>query len=134
MSNISYRQNIIDKIDQQIAKGKSKYGQVLEDNDLTMDEKLDHLQEELVDALFYIEHLREESNNKKEVKFREPKMVCLKIDNEHKLVNDVIAINCDLPSQLEQKEDIVYVVFNYGYITFDGVLQEIKTMEDDKNE
>ena len=61
MSNISYRQNIIDKIDQQIAKGKSKYGQVLEDNDLTMNEKLDHLQEELVDALFYIEHLREEN-------------------------------------------------------------------------
>ena len=60
MNNISYRQNIIEKIDGQIEKGKSKYGQVLEDNDLTMDEKLDHLQEELIDGLFYIEHLREE--------------------------------------------------------------------------
>ena len=60
MSNISYRQNIIEKIDHQIDKGKRKYGQVLEQNDLTMEEKLDHLQEELVDALFYIEHLREQ--------------------------------------------------------------------------
>ena len=61
VSNISYRQNIIDKIDKQIEKGINKYGQVLEDNNLTMDEKLDHHQEELIDALFYTEHLRKDN-------------------------------------------------------------------------
>ena len=64
MSNISYRQNIIDKIDKQIEKGVNKYGQKLEDNNLTRDEKLTHLQEELIDALFYIEHLREKNKIK----------------------------------------------------------------------
>ena len=67
MNNISYRQNIIDKIDKQIEKGINKYGQKLEDDDLSTDEKLNHLQEELIDALFYIEHLR---GKKEKIKWR----------------------------------------------------------------
>ena len=59
----SYRRNIIAKIDKQIAKGVNKYGQKLEKNDISMKEKLNHLEEELVDALFYIQHLKEEDNN-----------------------------------------------------------------------
>ena len=56
----NYRRNIIAKIDKQISKGINKYGQKLEENDISMKEKLNHLEEELVDALFYIQHLKEE--------------------------------------------------------------------------
>ena len=53
-----YKEQIISKMDQQIAKGKQKYGQKLEDNDLSRNEKLEHLEEELIDALFYIQDLK----------------------------------------------------------------------------
>lgn len=56
---MSHRDNIIEMIDRQILKGKSKYGQLLEDNvTLTTDQRLEHMQEELIDALMYTEHLR----------------------------------------------------------------------------
>ena len=58
-----YKEQIIAKMDQQIEKGKQKYGQKLEENDLSRDEKLEHLEEELIDALFYIQHLKGDDNN-----------------------------------------------------------------------
>lgn len=65
-----YRERILEKMDKQIMKGIDKYGMTLEENNnLDIESRLNHLTEELVDALFYIEHLQEyykisESNNK----------------------------------------------------------------------
>lgn len=43
----------------QTEKGLEKYGQRLEDNhDLTMTERLEYLEEELIDGLMYIEHIK----------------------------------------------------------------------------
>lgn len=59
MVKANYRDNIIAMIDRQRDKGLSKYGEVLEDNvTLTVDQRLEHIQEELIDALMYVEHLR----------------------------------------------------------------------------
>ena len=45
-------------MEQQQQKGLEKYGQHLEESDLTIEQKLNHLEEELIDALFYIQHLK----------------------------------------------------------------------------
>lgn len=53
-----YRNEIMRKMDAQIEKGLNKYGTTLEQNTgLSMEERLVHLQEELIDGLFYVEHL-----------------------------------------------------------------------------
>lgn len=53
-----YLENIVKKMEKQTNKGIEKYGQILEQNtELTMEERLVHLQEELIDGLFYVEHL-----------------------------------------------------------------------------
>lgn len=44
--------------DKQRAKGMATYGQGLEDNPLAMEERLTYLQEELIDGLMYIEHIK----------------------------------------------------------------------------
>lgn len=55
----TYRDAVIARLDKQINKGKNKYGMTLEDNtELTMVERQDHLAEELIDGLQYIEHLK----------------------------------------------------------------------------
>ncbi len=44
----------------QTEKGIRKYGQRLEDNgDLSMMQRLEYLEEELIDALMYIEHIKQ---------------------------------------------------------------------------
>lgn len=53
-----YKEKIIEMLDKQINKGQRKYGLYLEENDLTFDERLDHLSEELIDGLQYIQHLK----------------------------------------------------------------------------
>lgn len=54
-----YRAAIVALIDRQREKGLSKYGQTLEENTtLTACQRIDHAQEELVDALQYLEHLK----------------------------------------------------------------------------
>jgi len=59
-----YRRRIIERLDQQIDKGKSKYGYQLQDNvELTFKERTEHLSEELTDGLQYIEHLKELRRN-----------------------------------------------------------------------
>lgn len=56
---MSYRDNIIKMLDGQIMKGQSKYGLLLEDNiTLTAAQRIEHIQEELIDALMCTEHLR----------------------------------------------------------------------------
>jgi NTP pyrophosphatase (non-canonical NTP hydrolase) len=56
----NYRDAIVAMIDKQRAKGLEKYGQTLEDNTtLTNCQRIEHAQEELVDALQYLEHLKQ---------------------------------------------------------------------------
>lgn len=55
-----YRDNILKLMEKQRAKGITKYGSVLEDNrTLSISQRIDHLEEELIDALMYCEHIRE---------------------------------------------------------------------------
>lgn len=56
----AYRAAIVRLIDRQRAKGMDKYGQTLEENTtLTTEQRIEHAQEELVDALQYLEHLKQ---------------------------------------------------------------------------
>lgn len=62
---MSYRENIAGMIDSQIKKGLETYGCTLEDNRaLNVDARIKHLQEELVDSLFYTEHIKALWNEK----------------------------------------------------------------------
>jgi len=49
--------NVVRKILMRAAVGKSKYGVTMERNDLSFKEWIQHLQEELMDAVVYIEKL-----------------------------------------------------------------------------
>lgn len=65
-----YKGIINNKIDKQIGKGLAKYNTMLEGNQsLTLPKRIDHLSEELIDALFYIEHLK--VANSKNDKYKE---------------------------------------------------------------
>ena len=58
MSRI-YWQNVCEMQERQTQKGISRYGQILEENkDLDIFQVLEYLQEELIDALMYIEHIK----------------------------------------------------------------------------
>lgn len=51
-------------IENQVKKGKEHYGHTLEDNPLVVLDAISNAQEELIDALFYLENLKEELNEK----------------------------------------------------------------------
>lgn len=54
-----YWSNVCEIQKRQTEKGVKKYGRRLEDNhDLRMTERLEYLEEELIDALMYIEHIK----------------------------------------------------------------------------
>lgn len=54
-----YESTLAGLINRQRAKGLNKYGQTLEDNTtLTNEQRIEHAQEEMVDALQYLEHLK----------------------------------------------------------------------------
>jgi len=57
MSKIEKR--VIDKINQRAEIGKQKYGVTMERTDLSTYDWLNHLQEELLDAIIYIEKLKD---------------------------------------------------------------------------
>lgn len=62
MIESKYRENILKIMDRQQKKGVKKYGQLLENNDsLSAAERIEYLQEELVDALQYCEHIKASS-------------------------------------------------------------------------
>jgi NTP pyrophosphatase (non-canonical NTP hydrolase) len=61
----TYRDNIVELIDRQREKGLKKYGQTLEQNTtLSTLQRIEHAQEELVDALQYLEHLKQTQADK----------------------------------------------------------------------
>ena len=54
-----YWDNICKMQEKQTVKGLATYGQTLEENtELSMTERLTYLEEELIDALMYIEHIK----------------------------------------------------------------------------
>lgn len=58
-SKPSYWENVCEINRRQEEKGLSKYGQTLEDNSTLMtNQRIEHLEEELIDALKYAEHLK----------------------------------------------------------------------------
>ena len=62
MSKIEKR--VIDKINQRAEIGKQKYGVTMERTDLSTYDWLNHLQEELLDAIIYIEKLKDKNNRR----------------------------------------------------------------------
>ena len=57
--NEKYWSNICVMQKAQTEKGKKTYGQILEENtSMNMIERLEYLEEELIDALMYIEHIK----------------------------------------------------------------------------
>ena len=59
-SKKKYWSRICEIQERQTQKGLNKYGQILEENtSLTPLERLEYLEEELIDGLMYIEHLKE---------------------------------------------------------------------------
>lgn len=59
MAEMNYVKNINDLLERQRQKGISKYGEVLEDNTtLTSYQRIEHFEEELMDALMYAQHLK----------------------------------------------------------------------------
>lgn len=60
MGKSDYWANVCAIQKRQTEKGTRKYGQRLEDNTaLSQSERLEYLEEELIDALMYIEHIKE---------------------------------------------------------------------------
>jgi len=51
---------VIQKIRQRAEKGYEKYGHTMEREDLTMEEWLTHLQEELMDGAVYLERIKQD--------------------------------------------------------------------------
>lgn len=59
-----YIENINALMKKQESKGLSTYGQLLQDNNsMTTVDRIEYLEEELVDALMYLEHLKESVSN-----------------------------------------------------------------------
>lgn len=57
-----YWERISALAERQRSKGMSKYGFGLEKNPMGIIERLEYLEEELIDGLFYIEHIKEHFN------------------------------------------------------------------------
>lgn len=60
----TYKNNIVKLIDNQIKKGKENYGHTLDESPLQILDAISNAQEELIDALFYLENLKEKINEK----------------------------------------------------------------------
>jgi len=56
---MKYRDNIIKLLDNQTHKGLMKYGLTLDESRLTVVDTLTYLEEELIDAIVYIQHVKE---------------------------------------------------------------------------
>lgn len=56
-------QSVLNKIATRSIIGQQKYGTTLAENDLPLIDWLNHLQEELMDAINYIERIKQEINS-----------------------------------------------------------------------
>ena len=57
-------QEIKDKFEQRSQLGIKKYGTTLERDDLSAEEWVNHLQDELMDAILYLQRLKHDINGK----------------------------------------------------------------------
>jgi hypothetical protein len=57
-------QEIKDKFERRSQLGIKKYGTTLERDDLTAEEWVNHLQDELMDAILYLQRLKHDINGK----------------------------------------------------------------------
>lgn len=57
-------EQVVDKFNERSRVGIEKYGTTLNDNELSLVEWLNHIQEELMDATLYIQKLKNELNQK----------------------------------------------------------------------
>ena len=66
MANLtdSIVESVIQKFQQRSEIGIKKYGKTLDRNDLNFIEWVNHLQEELMDAILYAEKLKQDANTK----------------------------------------------------------------------
>ena len=55
-------EKVIEKFNQRSQRGISKYGCTLERNDLDVEEWMEHLQDELMDAILYLERMKRDIN------------------------------------------------------------------------
>lgn len=60
--NDTILQSVMRKLKTRSEAGQKKYGTTMDRKDLSFDEWLNHLQEELMDAIQYIEKLKHETN------------------------------------------------------------------------
>lgn len=67
IKNNLYWERITEKANSQRSKGIKEYGRGIEDDTAPIDVRLDRIEEELIDALMYLEHLRDGINRIKEV-------------------------------------------------------------------
>lgn len=58
-------EGLLEKFKSRSEKGIEKYGTTLAENNLSFDEWLNHLQEELMDATLYIEKIRQDYDRAK---------------------------------------------------------------------
>lgn len=64
MHNSNYWNNLKNIAEYQMQKGLANYGQTLEENtQMDFFSRIRAIEEELIDALFYLEHLKEELKN-----------------------------------------------------------------------
>lgn len=66
-SNNPYWERITKVATRQRSKGLKEYGRGVEDDTADINVRLDRIEEELIDALMYLEHLRDAVNKIKEV-------------------------------------------------------------------
>ena len=68
--NNPYWERICKLSERQRAKGMETYGQGLESNPMAITERINHLEEELIDSLYYLEWIKEwlheQTNSKSE--------------------------------------------------------------------
>lgn len=94
-----YAARIKEKIRQQVKKGREKYGVTLDQNEtLTTRQRIEHLEEELIDGLMYCEHLAEAvgepgwtANDYQRAALRTAQMD--RLSNEEVLLNGVMGLN-----------------------------------------
>jgi len=55
-------EQVVNKFNQRSQRGIEKYGSTLERNDLDVVDWMNHLQEELMDAILYLERMKKDIN------------------------------------------------------------------------
>lgn len=107
-------QQVIAKFNERSAVGIKKYGTTLADNN--KDDYLNHLQEELMDAVLYIEKLK---TQRKEMATNCSQPV--KLINEYYLLRNYW---CDVGRDTEKMNDILLLVKNQDGVTLKSITME----------